>query len=57
MIVVNRPAMQATICAICGVEASVTELYQANFSIDDLTPAVFFGAAVARPDPLSPGQM
>jgi SAM-dependent methyltransferase len=41
MIVVNRPAMQATICAICGVEASVTELYQANFSIDDLTPAVF----------------
>lgn len=41
MIVVNTPELQATICAICGVEGSATELYTANFSMDALTPAVF----------------
>lgn len=41
MIVANTPDLQATFCAICGVEAAATELYPANFSLDDLTPAVF----------------
>lgn len=41
MIVVNTPELQATFCAICGVEGNATELYPANFSMDALTPAVF----------------
>lgn len=41
MIVVNTSELQATICAICGVEGSATKLYPSNFSMGALTPAVF----------------
>jgi 2-polyprenyl-3-methyl-5-hydroxy-6-metoxy-1,4-benzoquinol methylase len=32
---------QATHCAICGAGAPATELYPANFDVDDITPARF----------------